>query len=148
MSGAAAAPTASTSIALSAVSCIGLQASAIPTRPWVTNLWQAGVHPGTALTPLRHHFDTHRGAAVRESGRVRNRRLLVTAAIVLGAALIAIAIVYWAEPAKSLPSFFPGHNSGSNNHHTKHGIASFLVGLACLVFAWFNTGKQKRPARI
>ena len=73
-----------------------------------------------------------------------NKRLLVTAAIILGLVLIAIAIVYWAEPAKSLPSFFPGHESGSSHHHAKHGIASFLVGLACLVFAWFNTGEQKR----
>jgi hypothetical protein len=105
------------------------------------------VHPGTALTPVRHHFDTHRLAAVRESGGVGNRRLLAVAALILGVVLIAIAIVYWAEPAKSLPSFFPGHQSGSNHHHTKHGIAAFLVGLACLVFAWFNTGEQKRTVR-
>jgi len=78
---------------------------------------------------------------------VSNRRLLAIAALVLGLVLIAIAIVYWAEPAKSLPTFFPGHKSGSNHHHTKHGIASFLVGLACLVFALFNTGQQKRPAQ-
>jgi hypothetical protein len=69
-----------------------------------------------------------------------NKRLLVLAAIVVGVALIVIAGIYWAEPAKSLPSFFPGHQAGSNHHHTKHGIAAFLVGLACLVFAWFNTG--------
>ena len=25
----------------------------------------------------------------------------------------------------------------------KHGIAAFLVGLACLAFAWFNTGPKK-----
>ncbi len=69
-----------------------------------------------------------------------NRRLWAILAIVVGIVLIAIAIVYWAEPAKSLPSFFPGHQAGSGHHHTKHGIAAFLVGLACLVFAWFNTG--------
>jgi hypothetical protein len=69
-----------------------------------------------------------------------NRRLWAILAIVAGIVLIAIAIVYWAEPAKSLPSFFPGHQAGSSHHHTKHGIAAFLVGLACLVFAWFNTG--------
>ncbi len=74
------------------------------------------------------------------------RRLLVLAAIVLGIVLIAIAAVYWAEPAKSLPSFFPGHQAGSGHHHVKHGIASFLVGLACLVFAWFNTGQKKTPS--
>jgi 1,4-dihydroxy-2-naphthoate octaprenyltransferase len=69
-----------------------------------------------------------------------NRRLWAILAVIVGIVLIAIAIVYWVEPAKSLPSFFPGHQSGSNHHHTKHGIAAFLVGLACLVFAWFNTG--------
>jgi len=69
-----------------------------------------------------------------------NRRLWAILAIVVGIVLIAIAIVYWAEPAKSLPSFFPGHQAGSSHHHTKHGIAAFLVGLACLAFAWFNTG--------
>jgi len=74
------------------------------------------------------------------------RRLLVLAAIVAGIVLIAIAAIYWAEPAKSLPSFFPGHQAGSGHHHVKHGIASFLVGLACFVFAWFNTGPKKTPA--
>ena len=72
-----------------------------------------------------------------------NRRTLAALAVVLGIALIAIAIVYWVEPAKSLPSFFPGHQAGSSHHHTKHGIASFLVGLACFAFAWFNTGPKK-----
>ena len=74
------------------------------------------------------------------------RRILVILAIVLGIVLIAIAVVYWAEPAKSLPSFFPGHQAGSSHHHTKHGIAAFLLGVACFVFAWFNTGKKKTPA--
>ena len=76
-----------------------------------------------------------------------DRRLLAGIAVVLGIALIAVAIVYWAEPAKSLPSFFPGHQAGSNPHHTKHGIAALLVGLACFAFAWFNTGpKRSRTA--
>ena len=60
-----------------------------------------------------------------------------------GVALIVLAIVYWAEPASSLPSFIPGHEGGSSHHHIKHGIASFFVGLAALVFAWFQTGKKK-----
>ena len=78
---------------------------------------------------------------------MQNRRLLAIVAVVVGLVLIAIAIVYWAEPASSLPSFFPGHQAGSSHHHTKHGIASFLVGLACLVFAWFNTGGNRtRPS--
>jgi hypothetical protein len=76
-----------------------------------------------------------------------NRRLLVMIALVAGVALVAIAAVYWAEPAKSLPSFFPGHAAGSSHHHAKHGIAAFLVGLACFAFAWFNSGpKKSQPA--
>ena len=77
---------------------------------------------------------------------MHNRRLLASLAVVLGIALIVIAIVYWVEPAKSLPSFFPGHKAGSSHHHTKHGIASFLVGLACFAFAWFNTGPKRARA--
>jgi hypothetical protein len=77
--------------------------------------------------------------------RMRNDRLLVALAILVGIVLIVVAVIYWAEPAKSLPSFFPGHEAGSGHHHAKHGIAAFLVGLACLVFAWFRTG-PKRPA--
>ena len=78
--------------------------------------------------------------------RVRNDRLLTTLAILLGVLLIVVAIVYWVEPAKSLPGFFPGHEAGSGHHHVKHGIASFLVGAACLVFAWFRTGPKRAPA--
>jgi uncharacterized transporter YbjL len=74
---------------------------------------------------------------------VRNDRLLALIAVAVGIVLIAISVVYWALPAKSLPGFFPGHQAGSNHHHVKHGIAAFLVGLACFVFAWFRTG----PAR-
>jgi len=77
---------------------------------------------------------------------MRNDRLLVALAVIVGIALIVIAIVYWAEPAKSLPSFFPGHQAGSSHHHVKHGIASFFVGLAALVFAWFRTGPKRSAA--
>ena len=59
---------------------------------------------------------------------------------VLGTVLIVIAIVYWVSTASNLPSFFPGHQAGSTTHHFKHGIAAFLLGLACFVFAWFQTG--------
>ena len=76
-----------------------------------------------------------------------NRRVLAAAAAVVGIALIVLAGIYWAEPAKSLPSWIPGHEAGSNHHHVKHGIASFLVGLACFAFAWFNTGPKKRAAQ-
>jgi uncharacterized membrane protein HdeD (DUF308 family) len=75
-----------------------------------------------------------------------HRKWLVPLAVVLGIVLIAISIVYFAEPAGSLPSFFPGHAAGSAHHHTKHGIAALLLGLACFAFAWFNTGPKKSTA--
>ncbi len=75
-------------------------------------------------------------------------RLLTAAAIVVGVALIVVAAIYWAEPAHSLPGFFPGHESGSNHHHAKHGVAAFVVGLAVLAFAWFQSAppKKRSPA--
>src|SRR5262245_19439448 len=75
-----------------------------------------------------------------------NHPLVVAGAVVVGVALIVLAIVYWAEPASSLPSWIPGHEAGSGHHHVKHGIAAFLVGVALLVFAWFQTGKKSPPS--
>ena len=72
----------------------------------------------------------------------KNRKLIIPA-VILGIVLIIIAIIYWTSTADALPSFFPGHQSGSSTHHVKHGIAAFLLGLACLVFAWFQTGPSK-----
>ena len=74
----------------------------------------------------------------------KNRSLIVPA-IAVGVILIAVAILYFVDPAKSLPSFFPGHQAGSTHHHVKHGIAALLLGLICFVFAWFQTGPA-RPA--
>jgi len=71
---------------------------------------------------------------------VTNSRTLTTLAVIAGVLFIALAVLYFAEPAKSLPSFIPGHESGSDHHHVKHGIASLAVGLGCLAFAWFQTG--------
>jgi hypothetical protein len=67
---------------------------------------------------------------------------LVWLAVILGVALIALAALYWIEPARSLPSFLPGHEAGSGHHHVKHGIAAFFVGVALLVYAWFQTGGE------
>ena len=71
-------------------------------------------------------------------------RQLIIPAILLGILLVVIAIVYWASTAAGLPSFFPGHKTGSSTHHFKHGLAAFLLGLACFVFAWFQTGPKGR----
>jgi hypothetical protein len=70
---------------------------------------------------------------------------LVALAVVAGLAFLALGVVYWVEPAGSLPAWIPGHEAGSGHHHVKHGLAALLLGAALLVFAWFRTGPT-RPA--
>jgi hypothetical protein len=82
---------------------------------------------------------------LRAQLRAPGDRALVVAAVILGVALIAVAVLYWVEPARSLPSFTPGHETGSDHHHMKHGIAALLLGAGCLVYAWFQTGPNKPP---
>ncbi len=74
----------------------------------------------------------------------KNRNLIVPA-IILGIILLVVAALYFLEPAKSLPSFFPGHDAASTHHHVKHGIAALVLGLGAFVLAWFATG-PRRPA--
>jgi len=73
-----------------------------------------------------------------------DNRWTVIAASIAGVLLIVIAIVYFAEPAKSLPAFFPGHEAGSSHHHVKHGIAALLLGIGAFVLAWFKSGPRAR----
>jgi hypothetical protein len=67
-------------------------------------------------------------------------RALILPAVLVGIALLVVAGIYLVEPAKSLPSFFPGHAAGSTHHHVKHALAAFVVALGAFVFAWFQTG--------
>ncbi len=68
------------------------------------------------------------------------RPALIIPAAVVGVLLLAIAILYFASTADSLPSFVPGHEAGSARHHVKHGIAAALLGVGAFVFAWFQSG--------
>jgi len=81
---------------------------------------------------------------------MNSSRLLIGAAVVAGIVLLVVGGVYFAEQAKSLPSFFPGHaGSGSSEattHHIKHGIAAIVVALGCFIFAWFQGGPKTAAA--
>jgi amino acid transporter len=68
------------------------------------------------------------------------RPQLIIPAIALGVLLLIIAAIYWIDDAGSLPSFFPGHEAGSTHVHFKHGLAAAILGVACFIFAWFQTG--------
>jgi hypothetical protein len=71
---------------------------------------------------------------------VTKRPALIVPAVIAGLVLIALAVLYFVDTASALPSFIPGHEAGSAHHHIKHGIAALLLGIGCLIFAWFQTG--------
>jgi hypothetical protein len=74
---------------------------------------------------------------------MQKRSSLIIPAIILGIIFLILAVVYFAEPAKSLPSFIPGHEAGSSHHHVKHGIAAAVLGVGCFIFAWFQSGPKR-----
>lgn len=57
--------------------------------------------------------------------------------IVLGIALLVIAVVYFVVPADSLPGFFPGHEAGVARVHMKHGVVAGAAGVVLLALGWF-----------
>jgi hypothetical protein len=65
--------------------------------------------------------------------------LIAALAIAVASFFLGVAIVYWALPADSLPSWLPGHKSASHpfhgHHHKRHGLAALLLGLASLALA-------------
>jgi len=70
------------------------------------------------------------------------KKFLTILAVIFGIAFIALAIYYWMTPANMLPAFVPGYDAALATPHIKHGIASLVVGLALLVYAWFASAKK------
>lgn len=70
------------------------------------------------------------------------KKTLSVIAVVLGLGFIMLAIYYWVTPADMLPMFIPGYDAAMTTPHIKHGIASLVVGLALLVYAWFASAKK------
>jgi hypothetical protein len=58
---------------------------------------------------------------------------------------IVVAVIYLAEPAKSLPSFIPGHIAGSSGHHPLKATGSLVVGIVFAVGAWFALAYKPKP---
>jgi hypothetical protein len=61
---------------------------------------------------------------------------MMVALVVLGLAFLAIGIIYVAYEAGGLPPMFPGRNSGSTDHHLKHGAVSFAIASTIWITAW------------
>jgi hypothetical protein len=71
-----------------------------------------------------------------------NKPMIWVAALV-GIVLLVLAVVYWIEPAGSLPAFLPGYEAGSPHIHFKHGLGALILALALFAFAWFQTGPRR-----
>jgi uncharacterized membrane-anchored protein YitT (DUF2179 family) len=56
---------------------------------------------------------------------------------IVGVILIVVAAVYFLVPADTLPSFFPGHETGLARIRVKHGLLSGGLGIVLLIISWF-----------
>jgi len=71
-----------------------------------------------------------------------SKRPIALVLAVIGVLGIILGIVYLAVPAGNLPSIF-GHTTPANGHHVVRMAVSFVVGVACLVGAWFVNKSSK-----
>jgi hypothetical protein len=72
------------------------------------------------------------------------KRALGLAAAIAGVVLLAIAIVYFAVPAKSLPGFM-GQISGATVHRNKRGVAALVLAAIAFVVAAIMLARRGRP---
>ena len=81
------------------------------------------------------------GSSQRSTGRT----VLAVLFGIIALIFIVTAIIYLAEPAKSLPSFIPGHIAGSTGHHPLKATGCFVVGIIFAVGAWFTLAYKPKP---
>ena len=85
-------------------------------------------------------------SSTTESGqRSTGRTVLAVLFGIIALLFIVTAIIYLAEPAKSLPSFIPGHIDGSTGHHPIRAAGCFVVGIVFAVGAWFMLAYKPKP---
>jgi len=85
-------------------------------------------------------------SSVSNAGGQPSKRPIALVLAIIGVLGIILGIVYLAVPAGNLPSIF-GHTTPANGHHVVRMAVSFVVGVACLVGAWFvNKGSKAEPA--
>jgi drug/metabolite transporter (DMT)-like permease len=81
------------------------------------------------------------GSSERSSGRT----ILAVILGVIAVVFIVVAIIYLAIPAKSMPSYIPGHIAGSAGHHPLRATGAFVVGIVFAVGAWFTLAYKPKP---
>jgi hypothetical protein len=84
-------------------------------------------------------------SSVSNAGGQPSRRPIALVLAIIGVLGIILGIVYLAVPAGNLPSIF-GHTTPANGHHQVRMIVSFVIGVACLVGAYFVNKGGKAQA--
>jgi hypothetical protein len=74
-------------------------------------------------------------------------RFLVIILVVLGVLALAAGIIYYVEPARSLPAFFPGHAAHVSGRHTTRGLAGIIAGAVLLLVAVIIARSGRRSSR-
>jgi amino acid permease len=90
-------------------------------------------------------------SSVNASGRSSGKTIAVIVLAVIAVLAIIAAIIFFIEPAHSLPSFMgrlthPPYSVGrANGKRPLHGVAALVVAIVCLVAAFF-VARSNRPA--
>lgn len=75
-------------------------------------------------------------------------RFVVIVLVVLGILAIVAGIIYYVEPARSLPTWFPGHLAHIRGKHTRRGLAGIIVGAVLLIGGLIVATVGRRPSRV
>jgi hypothetical protein len=84
-------------------------------------------------------------SSVSAAGGGSTKRLIALVLAVIGVLFLILGIVYLSVKAGSLPSIL-GHTKPANGHHVVRMAVSFVIGVACLVAAWFVNRSGKSSA--
>jgi amino acid permease len=79
-------------------------------------------------------------------GRSAGRTVTAVILAIIAILFIIVGLIYLAEPAKSLPSFIPGHIAGSSGHHPLRAVGTLIIGVIILVGAWFALRYQPKTS--
>jgi hypothetical protein len=75
-------------------------------------------------------------------------RAWIVAALVVGAFLVAVAVIYWALPAEQVPTWLPGHKPSTHprhgHHHKLHGLIAFAGGFGFLSGSYLMSRETRR----
>ena len=91
-------------------------------------------------------------SSVSASGRSSAKTIITVVLVVIGILAIVAGIIYFIEPAHSLPSFMgtithpPASLTRANSPRSLRGGGALVVGVVCLVAAFFVNRSNKAAA--